>query len=315
MEGLEQKKEECRDLRSLNPIENLGRDLRYALRMLRKSPVFAAVAVLSLALGIGANTAIFSLIDNLLLRPLPVPQPGKLAQLWLDRGSPRPSFAFTRALFEQTRARSTAFSGVFAWSDARFQIRSGAEMIHINGVLASGNYFGTLGVPTAVGRTFTAAEDVPNGGNDGPVAVISYQFWSSYFQQNTAVIGRTITLDGVDFTVIGVMPRQFFGADVSSRPDIWVPLALAPRLDGPGCFNSRSCWWLYVMARLSPGVSLEKAQAQLKVVSPQIVLDALPLDWDRTNQQSFKRIQVIARPAPNGWEFSPLCVSRTRWQS
>lgn len=307
MEGLEQKKEECRDVRRLNPIENTIHDLRHAIRVLRKSPVFAGVAVLSLALGIGANTAIFSLIDNLLLRPLPVPQPGRLVQIWLDQGSDRTSFtALTRALFEQTRARGTAFSGVFTWSDGRFQMRSGAEMIHVNGVLASGDYFRTLGVPAAIGRTFTAAEDVPNGGNNGPVAVISYEFWSSHFQRNAAAIGSTITLDGVDFTVIGVMPRQFFGADVSSRPDIWVPLALAPRVADPGCFNSRSCWWLFVMARLSPGVSLEKARAQLKVVSPQIVLDALPPDWDQNNQQSFKRIQVIAKPAPNGWSFLRL---------
>jgi macrolide transport system ATP-binding/permease protein len=125
MEGLEQKKEECRDQRRLNPIENLGRDLSYALRMLRKSPVFASVAILSLALGIGANTAIFSLIDTLLLRPLPVPQPGGLVQLGLDQRGSRSQFAFTRALFEQTRASSSVFSGVFTWSDYRFQMRSG----------------------------------------------------------------------------------------------------------------------------------------------------------------------------------------------
>jgi predicted permease len=317
MEGLEQKKEECRDTRRLNPIENLGRDLRYALRMLRKSPVFASVAVLSLALGIGANTAIFSLIDTLLLRPLPVSQPGRLVQIWLDRGSARPSFAFTHALFEQTRANSSVFSGVFTWSDNRFQMRSGREMVHVNGVLAGGDYFAALGVPAVIGRTFTAAEDVPNGGKNGPVAVISYEFWSSRFQRNSAVIGSTITLDGVDFTVIGVMPRQFFGADVSSRPDIWAPLALAPRVEDPVCFNSRSCWWLFVMARLAPGVSLEKARAQLKVVSPQILLNTVPPNWDRADQRRFKQYQLIARPAPNGWSFlrlrftNPLAILMT----
>ncbi len=317
IQGLEQKKEECRDTRRLNTIENLGRDLRYAIRMLRKSPVFASVAVLSLALGIGANTAIFSLIDTLLLRPLPVPQPGRLVQIWLDQGSARPSFAFTRALFEQTRANSGVFSGVFTWSDLRFQTRSGPEMIHVNGVLASGNYFGTLGVPAKIGRTFTAAEDVPNGGKDGPVAVISDQFWLNRFQRNPAAIGRTITLDGVGFTVIGVMPKDFFGADVSSRPDLWVPLALAPRVADPVCFNSRSCWWLFVMARLSPGVSLDKARAQLKVVSQQIMVNAAPPDWDRTDQQRFKRYQLIATPAPNGWSFlrlgftNPLAILMT----
>ncbi len=317
MEGLEQKKEECRDQRRLNPIENLGRDLRYAVRMLRKSPVFASVAVLSLALGIGANTAIFSLIDTLLLRPLPVPQPGRLVQIGLERGFPHPLFAFTRPLFEQTRANSSVFSGVFTWSDLRFQTRSGPEMIHVNGVLASGEYFGTLGVPAKIGRTFTAAEDVPNGGKDGPVAVISDQFWLNRFQRNPAAIGRTITLDGVGFTVIGVMPGDFFGADVSSRPDLWVPLALAPRVADPVCFNSHSCWWLFVMARLSPGVSLEKARAQLRVVSQQIMVNAAPPDWDRTDQQRFKRYQLIATPAPNGWSFlrlrftNPLAILMT----
>jgi predicted permease len=317
MEGLEQKKEECRDSRRLNAIENLGRDLRYALRVLRKSPVFASVAVLSLALGIGANTAIFSLIDTLLLRPLPVPRPGRLVQIGLDSRKANPQFAFTRALFEQTRASGSVFSGVFTWSDHRFQMRSGPEMVHVNGVLAGGDYFAALGVPAVIGRTFSAAEDVPNGGKNGPVAVISYDFWSSHFQRNPAVIGSTITLDGVDFTVIGVMPREFFGADVSSRPDIWAPLALAPRVSDPFCFNSRSCWWLFVMARLAPGVSLEEARAQLKVVSPQILLNTVPPNWDRSDQQRFKHYQLIAKPAPNGWSFlrlrfmNPLAILMT----
>ncbi len=306
MEGLEQKKEQCRDTRRLNPIENLGRDVRYAVRVLRKSPVFASVAVLSLALGIGANTAIFSLIDTLLLRPLPVPQPGRLVQIGLDRGFRQPQTAFSRGLFEQTRANSTVFSGVFTWSDLRFQMRSGPEMVHVNGALAGGDYFAGLGVPALIGRTFTAAEDVPNGGKSGPVAVISYEFWSSHFQRNPAAIGRTLVLDGVNFTVIGVMPRQFFGADVSVRPDIWAPLALAPRIGDPFCFNSSSCWWLFVMARLAPGVSLEKARAQLKVVSPQILLNTVPLGWEKADQQRFKREQLTATPAPNGWSFLRL---------
>ncbi|HEX4170821.1 MAG TPA: permease prefix domain 1-containing protein, partial [Bryobacteraceae bacterium] len=166
MQGLEQSKEQSRDARGLNVVENFGRDLRYAVRMLRKSPVFTAVAILSLALGIGANTAIFSLIDELLLRPLPVPHPEQLRSVFLNLGRGRPQYALTYPMFEAFRSRNQIFSSMFTWANHQFQMHSGPDVVHVNGALASGDYFASLGVRPVLGRTFTTADDYPSGGKD-----------------------------------------------------------------------------------------------------------------------------------------------------
>jgi len=168
MEGLAQKKEECRDTRGVSAIENAGRDLRYAGRMLRKSPVFTAVAIVSLALGIGANTAVFSLMDTLLLRPLPVPDSNRLIGVFAHTGDPEPRDYFTYAIFEQIAKQKQVFSGVFTWAGHQFQMRSGPDMVHIEGALASGEYFSTLGVPAALGRTLTPQDDRPGADKMDP---------------------------------------------------------------------------------------------------------------------------------------------------
>jgi putative ABC transport system permease protein len=300
MQGLEQHKEECRQARGLAFIEDTLYDVRYALRLLKKNRGFASVAVLSLALGIGANTAIFSLMDALLLRPLPVPDPGALVVVYANDHGPHPRTHLTNAIFEQVRDRASVFAGVFTWAGHQFQMRAGAEMVHVNGAFASGGYFRTLGVPAIIGRTFTARDDKPGGGKSGPVAVISDTFWSNRFRRNPSAIGAGLVLDGVDFTIVGVMPPSFFGADVSTRPQIWVPLALSERMGDTGCLASRSCWWLIPMARLKPGVSLRRAQAQLKLLSPRIMRDTLP-DWGAPMQKNFLSWQLSAMASPNGW--------------
>lgn len=303
MEGLAQKKEDCRDTRRVNFVENLGRDLRYAGRMLRKSPIFTAVAILSLALGIGANTAVFSLIDTLLLRPLPVPHSEQLTGIFARTGNAQPQYYFTYAIFEQIAKQSRIFSEVFTWAGHQFQMRSGPDMVHVDGVLASGEYFSALGVPAAMGRTLTPADDRPGGGKYGPVAVISDAFWSRQFQRNPSAVGSDLTLDRVHFTIVGVMPPGFFGAEVGTKPDIWAPLWTAPRLENGNCINSRSCWWLVTMARLKPEVSQQQVQAALKVISPQVMQAALPTDWGKSSQRKFLRWQLFAAPGANGWTF------------
>jgi predicted permease len=313
MQGLQQRKEECREARGLNFIDESAHDLRYAVRLLKKHRGFAAAAALSLALGIGANTAIFSLIDALLLRPLPVPDPAALVRVYINDGNPEPRIALTNAIFEQVRDRSRVFSGVFTWADHSFQMRSGGEMAHVNGAFASGDYFRTLGVPAILGRTFTAEDDKRDGGKNGPVAVISETFWSNRFARNPSAIGAGLVLDGVEFSIIGVMPQSFFGADVGTRPQIWVPLALSERIGMKGCLASRSCWWLIPMARLKSGVSLQQAQAQLKIISPQAMLDAAP-DWGAAGRKKSLAWQLAATSDANGWtdlrrKFSnPLAV-------
>ena len=172
-------------------------DLRDALRSLRATPVVSAVAILSLALGIGANTAIFSLLDSLMLRTLPVREPQRLVML--KDGS------WTNPIWEQIRARQDHFSdGAFAWSGTRFDLAAGGETDFANGIWASGRFFEVLGVPAILGRTFTTADDVRRGGPDGPVAVISYGFWQRHFGGAADVVGRSLTLERVPFTVIGV---------------------------------------------------------------------------------------------------------------
>ncbi len=314
MQGLEQHKEECRDKRRVGVIENLGRDVRYATRMLRKSPAFTTVAIVSLALGIGANTAIFSLIDTLLIRPLPVPQPNRLVTVLASpRSHPRPYL--THPIFEAIQRQTQNFSSVFTWSGHQFQMNTGREMVHVPGMLASGDYFAGLGVPPARGRAFTSADDKPEGGKDGPVAVISDEFWSRHFQRNPSAIGAALTLDGVRFTIIGVMPPGFFGAEVGTNPQIWVPLT--SKVADQACLASRSCWWLVVMGRLKSGISPERVDAELKVISPRILQDALPKDWKATDQREFLQWQFFTAPGEKGWTFlriqfsNPLAILMT----
>lgn len=312
MEGLEQRKEECRDLRGVNRIENLGNDLRYAFRILRKSRAFTTVAVLSLALGIGANTAIFSLIDTLLLRPLPVPEPDRLVSIFVQ--ARRPQFYLTYPMFQAFASQNQIFSHLCAWADHRFQMRSGADMIHVNGVLASGDYFNTLGVAPILGRTFAPSDDRLSGGNNGPVAVISNRFWSEHFQRAPGAIGHDLVLDRVHFTVIGVMPTSFFGAEVATRPDIWIPLSLAPEIGNGACFSSRTCWWLLYLGRLESTVSETQAQNWLNVFSAHVLKESLPTNWQVPQQKDFMQRRLLIASGAQGWttlrlQFSnPLAV-------
>ncbi len=316
MQGLEQHKEECRDVRGVAWLENLGRDLHYAVRVFRKNPTFTAVAILSLALGIGANTAIFSLINTLLIRPLPVIHAERLRIFELHREEGKPQFALTYQLFESIKLHNQAFSGLFAWSSHSFQMKSGSNMLHIDGALASGGYFSTLGVSAIAGRAFTDADDHPTGGKDGPVAVISERFWEQQYHRSPSAVGSLLTLDRVGFTIIGVMPRSFFGTDMNAQPDIWVPLTMASRVDGPGCINGRSCWWLLTMGRLKDGVTAEQGNAALQVATPSILHESVP-GWNAAGQKRFLSWKISSSSGEQGWsslrlEFSnPLGILMT----
>src|SRR5438132_73086 len=168
-------------------------DLRLALRMLRASPVVSAVAVLSLALGIGANTAIFSIVDSLILRTLPVRQPRQLAVI--SDSSSTSAGVWTYPIWDQMRQRADLFDGAFAWSSARFNLASGGETELVDGLWASGAMFDTLGVPAMLGHTFTSADDVRGGGPAGAVAVISYSFWQRRYGGAADAIGRTLNIE------------------------------------------------------------------------------------------------------------------------
>jgi predicted permease len=253
-------------------------DLRLAVRALRTTPVVSFVAILSLALGIGANTAIFSLVNSLLLRALPVKQPQRLVML--GEGSASGQQWWTYPIWDQIRQRPQLFDGAFAWSGTRFNLASGGETEFVDGIWASGGMFETLGVPAMLGRTFTDTDDQRGGGPDGAVAVISYNFWQRRFDGAANAVGRTLNVERVPVTVIGITPPDFFGPDVGRTFDVVLPLGAEPLVKGHETWlDGRSTWWLSVMARLKPGQSADAATQTIRALQPQI-RDATAPGWD-----------------------------------
>src|SRR5476649_1303800 len=219
-------------------------DLRLAFRSLRATPIVSAIAALSLALGIGANTAIFSLVNSLLLRALPVREPGQLVMLSDAAGSQlaatRGITSWTNPIWEQIRERRDQFSGVFAWSATRFNVASGGETQFVEGIWASGGIFDTLGVPAMLGRTFTDADDTRGGGPDGPVAVISYGFWQRRFGGAVDAIGQRLAIEKIPFTIVGVTGSDFFGPEIGRAFDVVVPIGTEPLFRGTESALDRS---------------------------------------------------------------------------
>jgi macrolide transport system ATP-binding/permease protein len=262
-------------------LDRLGQDLRYGLRMMRRNPGFTAVAALSLALGIGANTAIFSLVDAILLRTLPVQDPERLVQIQaVFRNEAfklnKTTQSFSRRTFEYFRDRNQVFADTFAFDSLErpdVTVDGGAE--YTRGVdLVSGNYFSALGVNAILGRVLTLEEDKTPGAH--PVAVISYGYWKRRFGLNPAILGKNISVNDVSFSIIGVAPPRFFGLSPESAPDLWLPTMMQARLMPDRPYLDGSRWWLKIMARLKPGVNQEQAQADLNVLFPPIEKEMSP---------------------------------------
>src|SRR5262245_38347571 len=276
-------------------------DLRDALRALRATPIVSAVAILSLALGIGANTAIFSLVNALMLRSLPVQEPERLVQVML--GATRVSW--TNPLWEQVRDRDRQlFDGAFAYSHQRFNLARGGEARLVWGVMASGAYFDVLGVRPVLGRTFTRANDIRTGdGTDArQVAVISYGFWQRHFGGAGDVLGKPLELDRVPFTIIGVVDPAFTGVDHGTSDEIFIPLAAEPLMRGANesAMDQRSWWWLRVMARLKPGDTMDRATAALRGVQPQIREATIPPNYRAQTLANYLKEPLGMRPAAGG---------------
>jgi putative ABC transport system permease protein len=255
--------EDVRDVWVSRMVDQLWQDIRIALRGLRKNPVFTLVAIATLALGIGANTALFSIFNGLILRPLPVRDPGRLALL-LDGSWSYPVWA-------QINARENdLFDGAFAWANESFDLSRGGQSAFIDGAYVSGRFFEVLGVSAARGRVLAPADDA-GGAPDGAVAVISHRFWRGHFAGADDVIGRQITLQRRAFTVVGVLPPGFFGVDVGRMTDVMLPFAAEKLIRGQESrLASVTSSWLNIMARLKPGQSVEQANAALRGVQPQI---------------------------------------------
>jgi predicted permease len=243
-------------------IEGTILDLRYALRFLRRSPVFTATAILSLALGIGMNTAMFTLLDAVLLRSLPVRSPQDLV-LIAERSGSRDSFSLSWPEFQALKD-SDALTGMSAFRPWRFHTTVHGEPALVDGQLVSGNYFSLLGVPAVLGRTLVEQDDQTPGAN--PVAVLSYEYWRSKLASDPSVIGQNIDIQGYPFTVIGVAAPEFFGLEPGKEIDITVPLSMqAIAMPGTPLLQHPDARWLRLVGRRQPGVSLEQAQANLAV--------------------------------------------------
>lgn len=253
-------------------IRELITDIRYALRLLTKNPAFACVVIFTLALGIGANAAIFSLLDKVLLQRLPVANPDQLAVLtnYDPKDGPDIDGTFSYLMYQDLRDRNEVFSGMIARGGVQMNVTHGDQTERVDGELVSGNYFEVLGVRPWAGRLFTQDDDRTPGAH--PVAVLSYRFWESRFNKDPDLIGKAILVNGKPVTVLGVTPPGFFGVNLLSNPDVRVPLTMTPVFNplSPTRLASRRHQWLSVIARRKPEVSFEQAQASLSVLYQQI---------------------------------------------
>ena len=299
--GAEFYKDEVRDAWGVSFVDSIRQDARYTLRTLRKSPVFALVAIVSLSLGIGANTSIFSLMDVLLIRPLPVAEPDRLSLVRLDERQ----YSFSYPLFQQVHDHNGVFSSTFAYITQTVQVPEGQDMLLMPAVYGSGEYFQALEVAQVIGRTFGPQDDRKGGGVSGLVALISDGLWSRKFGRDPSVVGRAMTINGQPVTIIGVTPAGFFGVAVGTAPDIFMPLNQRRELDGAGaCMESVSCWFLRVMGRRKPDISPDQADAALRVISrPSMEATTAP-DMRADRKAIYQRRVLHAETGKSG--FSPL---------
>jgi putative ABC transport system permease protein len=305
MGGAESVKEQVRAASWESLVETLWQDLKFGLRLLRFNPAFAAAAILSLALGIGANTAIFQLLDAVRLRTLPVKHPEQLVKITIDhRNGASGSFStrypdLTYGQWEQIRAQQQAFSSIFAWGPNLFNISPGGEVHNVQGLWVSGEFFETLGVEPLLGRVLTSADDRSNCNSAG--AVISYSFWKHQYAGENAVIGRTLTINRHPFEIIGVTPPDFYGVEVGRYFDVALPLcAEAAIAGGDSQLHRAEGWWLTAMGRLKPGWNIERAAAQLRTISPGIFEATVPPTFNPEQAKHYLGYKLGAFPGDTG---------------
>ncbi|HKF48073.1 MAG TPA: ABC transporter permease [Terracidiphilus sp.] len=306
--GVTQARETYRERRGLPVVEQIRRDVRFGILQLWNSPGFALTAILTLALGVGANTTVFSMINGLLLRPLSVPESGRLAVLGMNAGGPGPNYSFPESLFRGLESRHGAFSAVFAFDRSPFQVKSGAANEIVFGQYVSGSYFDALRTPPLLGRTLNQQDDRKGGDPSGFATVISESLWENRFHRDPAIIGRRLVLDNVAFTIVGVMPRGFFGADPLQRPQIFVPLADEEVLAGERSLIkfAHHAWWLSVMGRLAPGATIAQANSQVAAATGTILREKVPeAAWIKRMEEQ-RHVRFLAEPGSTGFTYIRL---------
>ena len=300
--------EACRELWTFVWLETIFKDLRYGVRTLRRSPGFAIVATLCLALGIGANTAIFSFADALLLKMLPVQRPEQLVTFSADSvDQSYPNFPYP--MYERFRDRTEVFSGMAAiWNLDRSNVLvngsgGGLDPGQMRVGLVSGSYFDLLGVKAAIGRTFTTADDRIPGQH--PVAVISYGYWERRFALAADVVGRTFTLNGTTYTILGVAPSRFTGDEVGQPTDLWIPIMMQGQvmLERPGLLTNPNPPWVRILARLKAGMTVKRANADVLLIYHQTLREnaGSGLTPQMLHDREQERVQLI----PAGRGFAP----------
>jgi len=285
-------------------LDDVRRDLRHAFRTLRRHRGFAALAVLSLALGIGANTAIFSLVNALILRPLPVAEPNRLVQFTYTTPGPGPhnwNSWMGYPHFERFRAKATTLSGVLGGvPQGRLNVGCQGSAELARGELVSPSFFSVLGLSPLHGRFFAEQDDRA----DGTVAVLSHRYWKAHCGGDPSIIGRAVQINQVPFTVIGIAPAGFSGMTVDSAVDLWLPLHILDRFS-----RDRTRWtapfdsWMIIAGRLAPGVSFERAQAEADAMHRQLIAEQLAASGepnDENLQRFVRESHLVLRPAASG---------------
>lgn len=263
--GLDQLKEEYRDALGVRLLDDLWRDVCYAVRTLRRSPGFAATAIISIALGVGANTVVFSVVNALVLKPLPISDPDRV--VFVQRVGPFVSHSFPA--YRDMRDRNVTFEGLAGYRITMMEVEANDSATHEWGYLATGNYFDLLGVTPAVGRFFHQGEDVVPGAS--AYAVLSYDYWRTRFGGSTSVIGTTIRINRLPYTVLGVAPPGFYGTEIFYRPNIWVPVSMQAQIEvGNPWLENRNTSNTWVIGRLKPDVSVGQAESNLNAISRQL---------------------------------------------
>jgi predicted permease len=301
-------KDDCRQVRGTRWIEELARDVAFGMRMLRLNPGFAAVAIVSLALGIGANTAMFQLLDAVRLRNLPVRAPEQLYTVEIGGEGKSGNFTsrysqLSYAQWEQIERRQQAFADIAAWSPRRFNLADGGEMRPAEGMLVSGAFFRTLGVPAWRGRVLDARDD----GCGTAAAVIGYSFWQRQLGGAPGAIGSLLTVDGHPFTVVGITPARFFGVEVGRWYDIALPLCAENQLAGAASQlrAQPDNYWLSAIGRLRAGWTIARANAHLRAISADVFAASQPKDMesDDVAQQHYRALWLYTNPAGKGFSW------------